>query len=194
MLLCLVMFSVLCGCKEEEKEQSEWPIYLEDVDERLLWADSANYADCPRHNLPLFEFYTPDTITLIRDDAVIAEYPKGNAVYERILQLHTQSLQNSLQYYKDRYKDEMKEPYPHQVGAILAYSVETEDGKRSKLVAGTYLVYTYADDAYAPVYFNLSAPTELSLVGTAQPHASDEFGGPYGFNTSQELWDYLKTL
>ena len=191
-LVCVSLLAVLCGCKAEEKKQSKPS--LDNLDERLLMVDRNNYTDCPMHDVPLFEYYTPDTITLIRDDAVVAEYPKGNAVYEKILQMHSQSLQANIQNYKDRYQDEMKYPYPHQTKGMVGSPFVTENGLRTALLGRTYLVYTYADDVYAPVYFDINDPSSLSQVVSAQPVLAGESGGPFGFHTSHELWDYLKTL
>lgn len=184
----------LLGCKSD-KDEFKWP-QLKNADKRLLVADPADYADCPQHDVPLFEFYTPDTITLIRDGAVVGEYPKENATYEKILQMLSQALADKLQQLMDRHGEDMKNhAWPHGVGTVMGSPVETEDGLRTALLGRIYLVYTYKDNAYAPVYFAISeSAEELSLVSAAQPKISGEFGGPFGFYATQELADYLKAL
>lgn len=191
-MICSSLLTILCGCKEK-KNQIEWPV-LENPDDRILIADRNNYTNCSQHNLPLFEFYTPDSIVLIRDGTVVAEYGKNDAIYEELLQIHTRSLQSAIQSLKDRFKDELKYPYPHQTKGMVGSPVETESGLRTALLDETYLVYTYADNTYAPVYFEMNDPSVLSQVVSAQPVLEGESGGPYGFHASQELWDYLKNL
>lgn len=193
LLVCGFLLTVLWGCKANTKKQSDWPA-LENYDQSIWMANSSDFANCPRHDLPFFTFFTPDTITLVRDNAVVGEYQKGNANYEKILQMHTQSLEKNLEDYKTKYKDQMKYPFPYQTMGIVGGVAEAEDGLRGVLTGGTYLVYTYNENAYAPVYFDMKAPTEISQVIAAQPVLEGQSGGPFGFNTSQELWDYLKTL
>lgn len=191
-LICVFLFILLSGCKDKGDPQSVWPTY-ENLDKRLVVVSSNDYADCPRHNLSEYEFFTPDAIIVIRDDAVLGEYAKGDAVYEELLQLHTRSLQDSIQADKDRY-EELGIPYPATTMGIVGSPVNTEEGLAQALMGGIYLVYTYAENAYAPVYFDINEPLGNSMFMCVQPVLEGESRGPFAFTVSQSFWDYLGTI
>lgn len=195
LLIFVLLASTLSSCKTTIVKQSESEIKkTEYIDERLIMADPDDYTNSPRHNVPQFQYHNPDAIILIRDDVVVGEYPKSDGVYEKILQLHTDSLQENLRNYREQYKEQMKEPYPHQTYGMVGYSVETENGSVGALLNGTYLVYTYTENTYAPVYFDMKAPSDCSHVISAQPVLEGESRGPFAFETTQELWDYLSEM
>ena len=191
-LICVFLLALLSGCKDKDDPQSVWPTY-ENLDKRLVIASSSDYEDCQRHNLSEYEFYAPDSIIVIRDSAVVGEYAKGDAVYEKLLQLHTQSLQDTIQAAKDRY-EEHGIPYPPATMGIVGSPVNTEDGLVQALMGGMYLVYTYTEKTYAPVYFEIKEPSDNAQFMCVQPALEGESRGPFAFQISQELWDYLGTF
>ena len=179
-LVCASFLAVLCGC-QKAKADSEYPTI----------ANLNDYANCPKHDVAHFEFYTPDTITLVREGVVIGVYAKGSSVYEAILEMNESALQSHLADYMAR----TGQPCAGQTMGIVGDVIETEDGLVGGLmVYGIYLVYEYADHAYPPVYFSLRNPSDNSTVYAAQPRDPGEGTGPYAFTVSQELLDYLNTL
>lgn len=179
-LACASCLAILCGC-QKAKADSEYPTI----------ANPNDYADCPKHDVAHFEFYTPDTITLVREGVIIGVYSKGTAVYETILEMNETTLQTSLADYMAR----TGQTKAGLTQGIVGDVIETEDGLVGGLmVYGIYLVYEYADHAYPPVYFCLRNPSDNSTVYAAQPRDPDEGTGPYGFTVSQEFLDYLNSL
>ena len=179
-LVCASCVGILCGC-QKAKADSEYPAI----------ASPDDYADCPKHDVAHFEFYTPDTITLVREGVIIGVYAKGTSVYEAILEMNEEALQTSLADYMAR----TGQTKAGLTQGIVGDVIETEDGLVGGLmVYGIYLVYEYVDHAYPPVYFCLRNPLDNSTVSAAQPKNSDESSGPYGFTGSQELLDYLNSL
>lgn len=177
--ICVFLLTLLCGCQDRSAES-----FLKDLDNRLLRAHSKDFANCTKYNLQMLEFPAPDTIILIRDDKVVGEYEKGNAVYEEIFTMHSHAIQEYL-------KKELK---PLQTKGIVGSPVQTTEGIQTALLGGTYLVYSYKDNGYAPAYFQINTPKELSQVSSAQPVLEGELRGPFGYVISQQLWDYLQNV
>lgn len=59
-----------------------------------------------------------------------------------------------------------------------------------KLDEGTYLIYEYPADSYAPVYFLMPTHPDDILIAVGSADYRDD-AGPHAFMYSQELLDYL---
>ena len=174
-LICASCVGLLCGCREAKASE-----------EPVTFPDTVRFDDCPRQDTAHLKFYTPDTVTLIRDGAVVGVYAKGSDVYGEILKRNEQALQDYLLVGVT----ETGEPGAGKTFGMIGMVTQTDDGTVFALTEGVYLVYEYAGDAYPPVCFHLTDPEQgLSQVQSAQ---SDD--GIYGFYTSRELLDYLSGL
>lgn len=176
-LLMISSLVALSGCRENR------------LDERLIVQDLDNYTDCPQHNIVQLDFFEPDVITLVKNDTFIQEYSKGDVIYEKIFQMQETTLEN---YYQEHVKRTGKEQVSKIKGTFGQYSSKKE---QTYLTGGTYIVYTYFNHTYAPVYFQISNPAvDVSSVMTTQNEIADNAYVPYGFYATQELWDYLSEM
>ena len=138
------------------------------------WED---YKDHPAQDVYAGEVAAPERIVMTRDGREKNSFDKGTETYEKIVSTLGQLIEAQLDE-NEQVKD---------LGRKL-------DGTKSgaKLESGVWLIYEYAADSYAPVYFELT-DTQNSVVGVYSPAEGDglTLHGFWSATEAQELLDYL---
>ena len=122
------------------------------------------------------EVAAPERIVMTRDGREKNSFDKGTETYEKIVSTLGQLIEAQLDE-NEQVKD---------LGRKL-------DGTKSgaELESGVWLIYEYAADSYAPVYFELT-DTQNSVVGIYSPvEDSLTLHGFWSATEAQELLDYL---
>lgn len=137
------------------------------------WED---YKDHPAQDVYAGEVAAPERIVMTRDGREKNSFDKGTETYEKIVSTLGQLIEAQLDE-NEQVKD---------LGRKL-------DGTKSgaKLEIGVWLIYEYAADSDAPVYFELT-DTQNSVVGIYSPiEDSLTLHGFWSATEAQELLDYL---
>ena len=136
------------------------------------WED---YKDHPAQDVYAGEVAAPERIVMTRDGREKNSFDKGTETYEKIVSTLGQLIEAQLDE-NEQVKD---------LGRKL-------DGTKSwaKLESGVWLIYEYAADSYAPVYFSIPDNPDDVLISVGSADYRDD-AGPHAFIHSQELLDYL---
>lgn len=136
------------------------------------WED---YKDHPAQDVYAGEVAAPERIVMTRDGREKNSFDKGTETYEKIVSTLGQLIEAQLDE-NEQVKD---------LGRKL-------DGTKSwaKLESGVWLIYEYAADSYAPVYFSIPDNPDDVLISVGSADYRDD-AGPHAFMYSQELLDYL---
>ena len=136
------------------------------------WED---YKDHPAQDVYAGEVAAPERIVMTRDGREKNSFDKGTETYEKIVSTLGQLIEAQLDE-NEQVKD---------LGRKL-------DGTKSwaKLESGVWLIYEYAADSYAPVYFSIPDDPDDVLISVGSADYRDD-AGPHAFMYSQELLDYL---
>ena len=139
------------------------------------WED---YKDHPAQDVYAGEVAAPERIVMTRDGREKNSFDKGTETYEKIVSTLGQLIEAQLDE-NEQVKD---------LGRKL-------DGTKSwaELESGAWLIYEYAADSYAPVYFFISDYPDDLLVCLASADPRYE-AGPHAFIGVREVRDYLNSL
>lgn len=139
------------------------------------WED---YKDHPAQDVYAGEVAAPERIVMTRDGREKNSFDKGTETYEKIVSTLGQLIEAQLDE-NEQVKD---------LGRKL-------DGTKSgaKLESGVWLIYEYAADSYAPVYFFISDYPDDLLVCLTSADPRYE-AGPHAFIGVREVRDYLNSL
>ena len=144
--------------------------------QKVEWANPEDYRDHPYQDLSLGELADPERIVLAKNGREKAVFEKGSDAYEHL----TTMIRSLMDAELDR--NEQIEELGRKLDQTMVYM---------KLDEGTYLIYEYAADSYAPVYFELT-DTQNSVVGIYSPvEDSLTLHGFWSATEAQELLDYL---
>ena len=178
LLIAVLLVPALYGCQKKTYQE---------VDTALILPKATDYPDSKPHDMDNFDFAKPDTITLVMDNKIIGEYAAGSTAYEKILEINTEALQS---YVKEQ-KEIHGEQYSSAMLGDLGSLTETKDGYIRTIIGCIILIYQYADNRYAPVYFQLNNPSQEPsfFVWACQPDCSTHL-----YPGTQELWDYVHEL
>lgn len=136
------------------------------------WED---YKDHPAQDVYAGEVAAPERIVMTRDGREKNSFDKGTETYEKIVSTLGQLIEAQLDE-NEQVKD---------LGRKL-------DGLKTmpELDKGVWLIYEYAADSYAPVYFLMPSHPDDILIAVDSADYRDD-AGPHAFMYSQELLDYL---
>ena len=136
------------------------------------WED---YKDHPAQDVYAGEVAAPERIVMTRDGREKNSFDKGTETYEKIVSTLGQLIEAQLDE-NEQVKD---------LGRKL-------DGLKTmpELDKGVWLIYEYAADSYAPVYFLMPSHPDNILIAVDSADYRDD-AGPHAFMYSQELLDYL---
>lgn len=144
-------------------------VLLAGCGQKVEWANPEDYQDHPYQELSLGELADPERIVLAKNGREKSVFEKGSDEYE-----HLTTMIRSL------------------MDAELDKNEQIEELGR-KLDEGTYLIYEYPADSYAPVYFFISDYPDDLLVCLASADPRYE-AGPHAFIGVREVRDYLNSL
>ena len=151
-------------------------VLLAGCGQKVEWANPEDYQDHPYQELSLGELADPERIVLAKNGREKSVFEKGSDEYEHLTTMIRSLIDTEL----DR-NEQIEE-----LGRKL-------DGTKSgaELESGVWLIYEYAADSYAPVYFELT-DTQNSVVGIYSPiEDSLTLHGFWSATEAQELLDYL---
>ena len=132
--------------------------------QKVEWANPEDYRDHPYQDL-----------SLGKNGREKAVFEKGSDAYEHL----TTMIRSLMDAELDR--NEQIEELGRKLDQTMVYM---------KLDEGTYLIYEYPADSYAPVYFLMPTHPDDILIAVGSADYRDD-AGPHAFMYSQELLDYL---
>ena len=141
-------------------------------------ANPEDYRDHPYQDVALGTVADPERIVLSKNGREKAVFEKGSDSYQKI----TGMIRSLMEAQLDR--NEQIEGLGRKLDQTMLYM---------KLDEGTYLIYEYPADSYAPVYFFISDYPDDLLVCLASADPRYE-AGPHAFIGVREVRDYLNSL
>ena len=150
-------------------------VLLAGCGQKVEWANPEDYQDHPYQDLSLGELADPERIVLSKDGREKAAFEKGSDAYEHLTTMIRSLIDTEL----DRNEEQ----------GILGRKLD-QTMLYMKLDEGTYLIYEYPADSYAPVYFLMPTHPDDILIAVGSADYRDD-AGPHAFMYSQELLDYL---
>lgn len=141
-------------------------------------ANPEDYRDHPYQDLALGELADPERIVLAKNGREKSVFEKGSDAYEHL----TTMIRSLMEAELDR--NEQIEELGRKLDQTMVYM---------KLDEGTYLIYEYPADSYAPVYFSISDYPDDLLVCLASADPRDDVS-PLCFTGVREVRDYLNSL
>ena len=136
------------------------------------WED---YKDHPAQDVYAGEVAAPERIVMTQDGREKSVFEKGSDAYEHL----TTMIRSLMDAELDR--NEQIEELGRKLDQTMVYM---------KLDEGTYLIYEYPADSYAPVYFFISDVPDSTLVCLASADPRDDVS-PLCFTGVREVRDYL---
>lgn len=136
------------------------------------WED---YKDHPAQDVYAGEVAAPERIVLAKNGREKAVFEKGSDSYQKITGMIRSLMEAELD------KNEQIEELGRKLDQTMVYM---------KLDEGTYLIYEYPADSYAPVYFFISDVPDSTLVCLASADPRDDVS-PLCFTGVREVRDYL---
>ena len=136
------------------------------------WED---YKDHPAQDVYAGEVAAPERIVMTRDGREKNSFDKGTETYEKIVSTLGQLIEAQLD------ENEQVKDLGRKLDQTMVYM---------KLDEGTYLIYEYPADSYAPVYFFISDVPDSTLVCLASADPRDDVS-PLCFTGVREVRDYL---
>lgn len=146
--------------------------------QKVEWADSERYEDHPYQELSLGELADPERIVLAQNGREKSVFEKGSDEYEHLTTMIRSLIDTEL----DRNEEQ----------GILGRKLD-QTMFYMELDEGTYLIYEYPADSYAPVYFSISDVPDSVLVCLASADPRDDVS-PLCFTGVREVRDYLNSL
>ena len=146
--------------------------------QKVEWADSERYEDHPYQELSLGELADPERIVLAQNGREKSVFEKGSDEYEHLTTMIRSLIDTEL----DRNEEQ----------GILGRKLD-QTMLYMELNDGTYLIYEYPADSYAPVYFSISDVPDSVLVCLASADPRDDVS-PLCFTGVREVRDYLNSL
>ena len=153
-------------------------VLLAGCGKKVEWANPEDYRDHPYQDLSLGELADPERIVLAKNGREKAVFEKGSDAYEHL----TTMIRSLMDAELDR--NEQIEELGRKLDQTMLYM---------KLDEGTYLIYEYPADSYAPVYFFISDYPDDLLVCLASADPRDDVS-PLCFTGVREVRDYLNSL
>ena len=150
-------------------------VLLAGCGQKVEWANPEDYQDHPYQDLSLGELADPERIVLSKDGREKAAFEKGSDAYEHLTTMIRSLIDTEL----DRNEEQ----------GILGRKLD-QTMVYMDLSQGMYLIYEYAADSYAPVYFLMPSHPDDILIAVDSADYRDD-AGPHAFMYSQELLDYL---
>lgn len=129
----------------------------------------------PYQDLALGSVADPERIVLAKNGREKAVFEKGSDSYQKI----TGMIRSLMEAELDR--NEQRGELGRKLDQTMVYM---------DLSQGMYLIYEYAADSYAPVYFLMPSHPDDILIAVDSADYRDD-AGPHAFMYSQELLDYL---
>lgn len=124
-------------------------VLLAGCGQKVEWANPEDYRDHPYQDLSLGELADPERIVLAKNGREKAVFEKGSDSYQKITGMIRSLMEAELD------KNEQIEELGRKLDQTMVYM---------KLDEGTYLIYEYPADSYAPVYFFISDVPDSTLV------------------------------
>ena len=146
--------------------------------QKVEWANPEDYQDRPYQDLSLGELADPERIVLSKDGQEKSVFEKGSDEYEHLTAMIRSLIDTELD------KNEERDDIGRKLDQTMLYM---------KLDEGTYLIYEYPADSYAPVYFSISDIPDELLVCLASADPRDDVS-PLCFTGVREVRDYLNSL
>ncbi len=150
-------------------------VLLAGCGQKVEWANPEDYWDHPYQELSLGEVADPERIVLAKNGREKSVFEKGSDAYEHL----TTMIRSLMEAELDR--NEQIEELGRKLDQTMLYM---------KLDEGTYLIYEYPADSYAPVYFFISDYPDDLLVCLASADPRDDVS-PLCFTGVREVRDYL---
>ena len=138
-------------------------------------ANPEDYRDHPYQDVALGTVADPERIVLSKNGREKAVFEKGSDSYQKITGMIRSLMEAELD------KNEQIEELGRKLDQTMVYM---------KLDEGTYLIYEYPADSYAPVYFFISDVPDSTLVCLASADPRDDVS-PLCFTGVREVRDYL---
>ena len=145
------------------------------VRKKVERANPEDYWDHPYQELSLGELADPERIVLAKNGREKSVFEKGSDAYEHLTTMIRSLMDAELD------KNEQIEELGRKLDQTMLYM---------KLDEGTYLIYEYPADSYAPVYFFISDYPDDLLVCLASDDPRDDVS-PLCFTGVREVRDYL---
>ena len=123
--------------------------------QKVEWANPEDYRDHPYQDLSLGELADKERIVLAKNGRQKPEIEKGSDPYEHL----TTMIRSLMDAELDR--NEQIEELGRKLDQPMVYM---------KLDEGTYLIYEYPADSYAPVYFLMPTHPDDILIAVGTPH------------------------
>lgn len=153
-------------------------VLLAGCGQRVEWANPEDYQDHPYQDLSLGELADPERIVLSKDGREKSVFEKGSDEYEHLTTMIRSLIDTELD------RNEERDDVGRKLEQTMLYM---------KLDEGTYLIYEYPADSYAPVYFFISDVPDSILVCLASADPRDDVT-PLCFTGVREVRDYLNSL
>lgn len=150
-------------------------VLLAGCGQKVEWANPEDYRDHPYQDLSLGELADPERIVLAKNGREKSVFEKGSDAYEHL----TTMIRSLMEAELDR--NEQRGELGRKLDQTMVYM---------DLSQGMYLIYEYAADSYAPVYFLMPSHPDDILIAVDSADYRDD-AGPHAFMYSQELLDYL---
>ena len=138
-------------------------------------ANPEDYRDHPYQDLALGELADPERIVLAKNGREKSVFEKGSDAYEHLTSMIRSLIKEELD------RNEQIEGLGRKLDQTMVYMDLSQD---------MYLIYEYAADSYAPVYFLMPSHPDDILIAVDSADYRDD-AGPHAFMYSQELLDYL---
>ena len=136
-------------------------VLLAGCGKKVEWANPEDYQDHPYQELSLGELADPERIVLAKNGREKSVFEKGSDEYEHLTTMIRSLIDTELD------RNEQIEELGRKLDQTMLYM---------KLDEGTYLIYEYPADSYAPVYFSISDYPDDLLVCLA---SADPRGCPW---------------
>ena len=146
--------------------------------QKVEWANPEDYQDHPYQELSLGELADPERIVLAKNGREKSVFEKGSDEYEHLTAMIRSLIEEELD------RNQERDDIGRKLDQTMLYM---------KLDEGTYLIYEYPADSYAPVYFSISDVPDSILVCLADDDPRGE-AGPHCFTGVREVRDYLNSL
>lgn len=153
-------------------------VLLAGCGQKVEWANPEDYQDHPYQDLSLGELADPERIVLSKDGREKAAFEKGSDAYEHLTTMIRSLIDTELD------RNEEQDDVGRKLEQTMLYM---------NLDEGTYLIYEYPADSYAPVYFFISDYPDDLLVCLASADPRDDVS-PLCFTGVREVRDYLNSL
>lgn len=138
-------------------------------------ANPEDYWDHPYQDLALGSVADPERIVLSKNGREKAVFEKGSDAYEHLTTMIRSLIKEELD------RNQERDDVGRKLEQTMLYM---------KLDEGTYLIYEYPADSYAPVYFFISdVPDDLLVCLTSDDPRDDV--SPLCFTGVREVRDYL---